>query len=420
MLAALYVLRPARETLGVARVENLPWMYTGTLVFTIAANPLFSLLVTHYSRRRFIPFVYRFCQLSLIVFFVLATQLLQDGLPRVAAAFFIWVSVFNLFAVSLFWGFMADIYSAEQGRRLFAFIGAGGTLGAIFGSLLTSTLAARLGTENLLLLAVGLFEVAILAVRRLVRLASIDATATAQPMAGSRVDPPSDAPPRGDRPVSTLAGTLAGIRDTVASPYLLAICVSMICYTVGSTFVYFQQAGVVKHSSIDEAARTAYFARIDMLVNAFALASQSTLSGRIITRLGIGRSLVVLPALTAFGFVGLAAWPTLALLFWFQVLRRATDFAVARPARETLFTVVTRDEKYKAKSLIDTFVYRGGDALGAWAYQGLTQLTHGGRAAAIAALPLMAVWAVLGLWLGSRQVRRADRTATVGAPIPGL
>jgi len=389
VFSAYYVIRPIRDEAGVAGgVENLSWLFTGTLVAMVAANPPFAALVARLPRIRFIGITYRFFILNLLVFFALLRTSTGEANVWVGRAFFIWTSVFNLFVVSVFWSFMADLFRAEQGRRLFGIIAVGATLGGIAGSAITSQLVGLLGTAPLLLVSAATLEAALACVRALVR-----GSTAAQPAAAER-----------ERPIGGSA--LAGIRSVARSPYLLAICGYMLLYTVTSTLLYFQQAEIVPAAlGDDRAARTAYLARIDLAVNVATVIFQLALTGRILRRIGVAAALAVLPAVTAVGFLGLAAAPGLSVLAAFQVLRRTANYAIARPSREVLYTVLAREDKYKAKHLIDTFVYRAGDQVGAWSYAGARGLGLAVSGLAVTAVPLSVIWGAIAIWLGRRQRR---------------
>lgn len=412
LLAGWYVLRPLREEMGIAGgVKNLPWMFTGTLLATFAASPLFSLLVTRYSRRRFIPFAYHFFAANLVLYFILFRWLEGEGRVGVARVFYVWTSVFNLFVVSVLWGYMADVFVSEQAKRLFGFIGAGGTVGAIAGASLTTVAVKSVGTEGMLLAAALLVELCVLVFMRLERLAPAlpRSVASRPPMPG----PPAlerAAAGAADPPPVTQAdrtGVWGGLTLVARSPYLLAIAFSMILFTISSTFAYLEQARIVQASSVSAEARTAIFARIDLMVNVLTLLMQALLTGRIIGAIGLGPTQSILPGISITGFAALAASPVLGVLMAFQVLRRAGDYAAAKPAREVLYTVVRREEKYKAKSFIDTFVYRSGDAIGAWGYKVITASGDPGRRVLFASVPLTALWIALCLLLGRQQKRMA-------------
>ncbi|HUG79589.1 MAG TPA: MFS transporter, partial [Burkholderiales bacterium] len=304
-------------------------------------------------------------------------------------------SVFNLFVVSVFWALMVDVFDSEQGKRLFGFLAAGATLGAIAGSTITVTLVRELGPTTLLFASIVLLEVAVLAVRRL---SAISGKLAASPEAAQKAEAPLG------------GGVLAGISHTLRSPYLLNVCVFMLLFTVLSTFLYFQQATIARDYFTERAARTAFFAQVDLAVNVLTLSVQLFLTARLLKKLGVALVLGVLPLVSVIGFAALAMAPVIAVVVAFQVLRRAANFALARPARELLYTVIAREDKYKAKTFIDTVVYRAGDQVGSWSYLLLSTLGLGIAGVSVVAVPLAALWLAVALWLGRRQ------TQTAGAP----
>lgn len=396
ILSAYYVIRPIRDEIGAAGgIENLPWLFTGTLIGMLIANPPFSALVARLAPVRFISWTYRFFMANLVLFLVLLETTSGPVNAWTGRIFYVWAAIFNLFVVSVFWGFLADVFSSEQSRRLFGFIAAGGTIGGIVGSSLTSALVEHLGGSRLLLISAVLLEAAVFSVRRLARIAR-----GLRERSGARG---ADAAVGGS--------VLSGFAHAVRSPYLLNLTVYMLLFTILSTFLYFQQADIANRSFSDRSARTAFFANIDLAVNVLALLIQLLLTGRIIKRLGVALTLTLLPALSVAGFAVLGLAPTLWGVITFQVLRRAGNFAVARPTRETCFTVVPREDKYKAKSFIDTFVYRAGDQIGAWSYAGMGLLGLGLAGMSFAAVPISILWLVNALWLGRRNESLAREAA---------
>ena len=400
LLFAWYILRPIRDEMGVAGgVENLAWLFTGTLVVTLIANPLFATLVAKYPRRVFIAAAYRFFAVNLLLFYVALRFAPDTSDVWIGRVFFVWSSMFNLFVVSVFWGFMVDTWRTEQGKRLFGFIGVGGTLGAIGGSAFTMSYAGVLGAMNLLLVSVVLLEVAVQLARAIGR--------------GRRLEEAAEAAethePEPDQAIG--GGILAGIVHTARSPYLLGICGYMLCMTLLATFLYFQQSDVAARTFADRAARVAFFARVELFVNLATVTIQLFFTGRIIRRLGVGPTLAIVPAVGSLGFLALGLWPTIGVLVALQVARRAGDFALSRPAREVLYTVISREDKYKAKSFIDTFVYRGGDQVGAWSFTLLAALGLGMTGISFVAVPIGIAWLVLALWLGRRQHAMAHDAA---------
>ncbi len=394
VLSSYYIMRPIRDEMGVAGgVNNLQWLFTGTLLGMVALNLPFAYLVKTLPRRRFIPLTYRFFALNIILFAALLYLADTAQTVWIGRAFFIWVSVYNLFVVSIFWQMNVDLFSPEQGKRLFGFIAAGATLGAIVGSALTAALARYVSPIVLLLGAAVLLELAVFAVGRLSRLSPVLArqpAAEEQPIGGS---------------------VAAGITHAVRSPYLVNVSLFLLLFAITSTFLYFQQAGIVSQSFPDRGAQTAFFATIDLVVNTLTLVVQLFFTGRILVLLGVALALGFLPVLTMIGFGALAFAPTLSAIAVFQVLRRAGDYAIARPTREVLFTVVPREDRYKAKSLIDTFVYRLGDQVGAWGVAGLRALGAGAAELALVAIPIALLWLLNALWLGRRQEARAKAQA---------
>lgn len=396
LLTSYYILRPLRDESGIAAgVGNLQWLFTGTFFVMLAAAPLFGVLVTRVPRRQFIPWVYRFFIVSILIFFAL--QHLGWARPVVAGAFFMWVSVFNLFVVTVFWGFMADLFSSEQGKRLFGFIAAGGSAGALIGPALTASLVVYLGPVNLLLISALLLEAAAQCVKQILH------TPQAEKPAATRegiVQDPNEQIIGG--------GILAGLTEIVRSPYLMMIACHVLLLSLTSTFLYFQQASIVAAAFDNPAERTRIFALIDLSVGLITIVIQLTVTGRVLVRLGVGAALSSLAVVTAMGFMALAMMPVLAVVVAFQSIKRATEFGFANPARETLFTVVTREQKYKAKSVIDTAVFRGGDAVNGWIYAGLRGLGLDLSAIALVAVPISAAWAALLVTLGRRQERLAQ------------
>ena len=393
VLSSYFILRPIRDAVAVqAGVTRLPWLFAGTLIVMLIANPLFASLVVRFPVRRFVPITYQFFVANLLVFFFImrTTASAQSLGPYwISVVFYIWTSVYNLFITSVFWCLMADVFRSEQAKRLFGFIGVGGTLGAITGSFLTSVLAQRLGTVNLLLISVALLETASLVVARFPRgatapTASVDAEARERPIGGT---------------------VWAGITSLMRSPYLLGIGGFQILYTIGSTFLYFELTDIVGKHFAGAAERTAVLGQIETAVQTLTVITQIFLTGRVIRWLGLAATLALLPALTVVGFTALGFAPMLTAVVAFTVLRRGTNLGLTNPAVEVLFTVVPREDKYKAKSFIETFVYRAGDQIGAWTFGKIFVgvLALGASGAAFGAVPFAVVWLALGLWLGRRQ-----------------
>jgi len=399
VLGGYYVIRPIRDEIGADRgVENLPWMYTGTLIGMLVANALYAAIVVRMSRRRFIPIAYRFAIANLFVFFLLMRVMpLAQERSILAPIFFIWVSVFNLFATTMFWSFMADVFTPEQGKRLFGFIAVGGYLGGIVGGFVTSSLAGKLSTALFLLITAAMLEIAAQCVRLF-------------PADFRKHDQPSEQP---------IGGKFwEGATHIVRSPYLLGLAAFLIIYTVTNTWAYFQQSDLTGHHLQDRAARTSFLANIDIAVNTITVLIQVFLTGRLMKWFGVGITLVLMPLLSAVGFAAIGFAPILTVLATFQILRRAAGFALLRPAREVLFTVLRREDKYKAKSLIDTFGYRLGDITGAWSYPLMRWFGLGLVGISWVAVPLGGIWCALSIWLGRRQ-RSLAESSVVELPAVG-
>jgi ATP:ADP antiporter, AAA family len=388
VLSSYYILRPIRDEMGVAGgIENLPWLFTGTLAGMIAVNPPFATLVARLPRVRFIAVTYRFFISNLVIFAVLLNLASAEQNIWLGRGFFIWTSIFNLFVVSIFWALMVDVFDFEQSKRLFGFIAAGATLGGIVGSSVTALLAKQVSPVYLLLISAALIELAVFGVRRLSKL--------------SRVLHQQPSMHRDEAPIG--GSVFSGVTHVLKSPYLINVSVYILLFTVTSTFLYFQQAEIARQSFTDRGVRTAFFAGVDFWVNVLTLGAQLFITHRLLRSVGVGLTLAMLPALSILGFGTLAWMPTIAVLVGYQVLRRAGNFAFARPTREVLFTVVAREDKYKAKSFIDTAVYRLGDQVGAWSYAGLVVLGFGITGVALVAVPISCIWLVNGWWLGRKQ-----------------
>ena len=399
VLSSYYIMRPIRDQMGVAGgVRNLQWLFMGTLAGMLLLNIPYGFLVKKLPRTRFIPITYRFFAANIVLFALALHWATPEQTVWVGRVFFIWISIFNLFVVSIFWALIVDIFNSEDGKRLFGFIAAGATIGAVVGSGLTAALARHVPVAALLIGAALLLEVAVFSVGRLSR---ESAALSALPVAEAEREP--------------LGGNaLAGLTQPFKSPYLLGVSIFLLLFAITSTFLYFQQADIVSHNFHDRGAQTAFFASVDLAVNILTLAVQLFLTGRIVRLVGVGPALAYLPALTIVGFGVLALAPTLATLVVFQVLRRSSDYAIARPTREVLYTVVSREDRYKAKSFIDTVVYRAGDQIGAWTFTLLSWIGFGTTGLAIAAAVLAALWLANGLWLGRAQdalAARQSRTA---------
>jgi AAA family ATP:ADP antiporter len=392
LLSAYYVLRPLRDNAGIAGgVGNLPWLFTATFVTMLVAVPIYGLVVARLPRRRFIPLVYLFFVANIALFWLLLT--LQIDQPLVARVFFVWLSVFNVFVVSVFWSYLADLFRSDQGKRLYGFIAAGGSIGAIAGPALTKWLIDPLGPVNLFLVAALLLLGAVFSATQLERAsmsfgqARADAAITRKPLGG---------------------GSLAGVIEILRSRYLSGIALWVILLSFAGTVLYLIQADAVHAASADERQRVQIFASIDFWVGALSFLLQFLVTGKLIVRFGVGAAVAFLPLVFLLGYGVLAATPVLMAVVVFQTLQRTSNFVISNPAREILFTVAEREEKYKAKNIIDGLVFRGADASWAWVYNQLhAVMGFGVVALALAMMAASALWLILGVALGRAQEARA-------------
>jgi ATP:ADP antiporter, AAA family len=409
VLTALMVLRPARDALGMQRgIEAVRWLFIGTAVVTLLVNPVFGLLVSRYRRLHFITATYIFFALTLLGFYLLMVLAPEAVGVTSGQVFYVWFSVFNLFVTMVFWALMADRFSLAQSKRFFPLIAVGGTTGAIFGPALASVLARPLGTPALLLVSIGFLLLALGAAWMVARL---------QPER-RRPDHIGDpeAPPVVSEHAIIGGSAWEGFRAVVRSRYLLGIAAYVVILAVMATFIYFTRLQMVALLGDDLDFRTTWFARIDLITQLATLLLQAVVAGHLMRRLGVPLTLALLPMTVALGFVGLALVGSLAALIVFEATFRAVQRAIMRPARETLYTVVSREEKYKAKAFVDTFIYRAGDVAGAQTEGLLGRLGMGLPALASVAVPLAVAWAVLGIWLGRAQQRLAGQPGQSPGP----
>lgn len=403
VLTALMMLRPAREALGMqGGLDAVRWLFVGTALVTLLVNPIFGMLVSRFRRIVFISATYLFFAFSLVVFYLLI-ELSPDVIGVITGqVFYVWFSVFNLFSSMVFWALMSDRFSLEQGKRFFALIAVGGTLGAIFGPWLSSVLAAPLGTPTLLLISGGFLMLALCAAGGLMHIQPAQTVHEKSERAANQLDVDE----------SVIGGRAwDGIKAVCQSRYLMGIATYVVILAIMATFLYFTRLQMVAALGHEVDVRTTLFAQIDLITQSATLVIQVLVSGHLMKRLGVHITLALLPITALFGFVGLALVGSLAALIIFESAFRAVQRAIMRPARETLFTVVSPSEKYKAKAFIDTFVYRVGDVAGAQLEGALGRLGMGLAAIASVAVPLAIVWAALALWLGRTQQRIAVQNA---------
>ncbi len=414
ILGGYFVARPVRDTLGLRSPDELSWLYMGTVGAMIAINPVFVLLVRRFPRRVFIPAWYAFFISNLLVFVVLERTLPDDARLTLAKVFFVWLSVFNLSATSLFWALMADLFRSGQAKRLFGLIGVGGTTGAVLSSLFMASIGHWLVPAGWMLVSAGSLALGAACLLPAIRSAS---RVSATPLLDPAETASSPTEPAGT------GGALRGLALVARSPYLLAIGVSLLLFTVMSTVVWFSRTLAVGELTGDEQQRQRVFGAISLATQLATLGMQLFLTGRVLRWVGLGWALAVVPVVSFVGFVFMGVAPTLWVIAGVEVARSACNYGFSKPAREALFTVVTPEEKYKAKNFIDTVVYRAGDVVGALAIAGLTAAAFTMGRIALVAAPLGVAGVVIALYLGARQRARAapeDPTPRLSAAKPRM
>ncbi len=398
LFAGYFILRPIRETMGIAAgVGQLQWLFTATFVTMLAAVPLFGILSARVKRSRLVPWVYAFFITHLLAF---AAEFARDADPVwLARVFYVWISVFNLFVVSVAWSLLADIFCAEQAHRLFAPIAAGASVGGLAGPLASAALVTSVGLAGLALIAALLLAAALgcvqLLLRWRVRAGAADSTGDPDPT----------------RPIG--GGMFGGLTLLVRTPYLLGIGVFVVLLATTSTFLYFEQARLVEATFPDRLRQTQVFALLDATVQALTIVTQVFVTGRLARRHGVTVLLVVVPLVIGCGLLVLAMTPVFGVLASVMVLRRVGEYALVRPGREMLFTRQAIEAKYKAKNVIDTVVYRGADAASGWVKVGIDALGAGTWLVALVGAGVAATWAAVGYGLG----RIHDAAAEADQPL---
>ncbi|MYB06189.1 MAG: hypothetical protein F4Y24_07540 [Gemmatimonadetes bacterium] len=425
VLCGYFFLRPVREAMGVARgMDELRWLFVATSVTSLAAVLAFGGVVARMNRRRFIPVAYLFVIVCLIGFAGLLIQDVragggligtdaQTGLSRgVGYTFYIWLTVINLFTTSVFWAFMVDIFDVDQGKRLFAFVGIGGTLGALAGGWATNVISGM--TESpylpagLMLTGAGCFALAIAVMLMLDKMAVRSDASSLGAVGGG---PAGSGAAAGDSAPADDGGEIGGsfwegAQAVLTSPYLLGVGLWVVFMAISNTMIYFTQANIILNDSDTFSQLVGSFAQFDYVAQIVTLITQVFITTHLIRKVGVGWTLAVLPLVTLAGFAVLAVWPVYGVMLLFQAIHRATRYAISRPSRETLFSVVTPSEKYKAKPVVDVFLYRFGDAAGAgidgmFAALGLTLAW-----VAMSTAPLAAMWIALSIGMGRAQLRK--------------
>lgn len=386
IMFSYYILRAVRDEISSADRGNLQILWTAVFFVMLLAVPAYSWLTSKFSRVVFVPLANRFFIICLLTFWACLVFLPVEARQWIDRVFYVWASVFALFVVTVFWGFMSDCFDNNQGKRFFSFIAVGSSLGGMAGSAVTAGLAETLPAFSLLLLACIPLEFASWCARAL----------HGRSKTGS-VEIPGEA-------TRVIKGSAwSGMQAVFASRYLMGIAAFIALMTFVSTMLYFQQASLVAEAFSSRGERTVFYARVDLLVSTLTIIFQIYLTARIIKWLGVGLTLAIIPAVMALGFVVLGLYPTLATLVVVQVIYRAGRYGLTKPAREILWTVLGREAKYKSKPFLDAAVYRGGDLLSGWIYTGLAAAGLSIGAIALTAAPITCLWMLLAVKLGSMQ-----------------
>jgi AAA family ATP:ADP antiporter len=395
LFTAYYILRPIRDSMGVTGgVENLDDLFGWTLAGMLLAVPLFGWISGRFRRAVFLPWTYLFFVAQLVAFW--ATFTLGADVAAAARVFFVWVSVFNLFVIAVFWSFMADLFDREQGKRLFAFITAGASVGAMSGSAITAFLAESVGEVNLLLVSAAMLASTLLLMRYLL------GWSARQETRGERIE---------ERPMG--GNPFAGVKLVLTSPYLGGIAVFVFLMAAVNTFLYLQQAQLLSIHYPDGGARTAFLGRIELSMSVITLVLQVFAVGRLTKRAGVAAMIAVVPLFVVAGFLLISVSPTLATLVSVFVARRVGQYAIVRPCREMLYTSVDRESKYKAKNVNDTLVYRTSDFVVAKAHDAIVATWSASLSGiALVGAGVAAVWAVVAFLLGRAHERMAPPKPT--------
>lgn len=401
ILSAYYMLRSVRDAMAiVSGVQNIPWLFTGTFVLMLLATPVFGWVTSKFPRRVFLPWIYYFFVANILAFYVFFTYAQNSDLSEIwiGRIFFVWLSVFNLFVVSVFWSFMADIYTKTQSRRLFGVISAGGSAGALIGPIVTSMVVVQIGYRNMLPVSALLLLFAVFCVyrlRRWVRQRQSDS---------------------GTEPANTIAeekaiggSAWAGVKFVLTKQYFSAIAVALMCATFlgGATYMYMAEMVSVTFEGTDR--RTQVFAIMDALINALSFIGQLLIVKHSVRKLGIGGTLTLLPIVSVIGFALLAINPVFIIIAGLQVLRRSITFGLTKPTSDMLYSVVSPEAKYKAKNFIETAIYRGGDVISTWTIRFISGIGLSG--VALVCVPIALIWTWLAIWIGGEYKRRDNASS---------
>ncbi|MDC0588770.1 MFS transporter [Porticoccaceae bacterium] len=384
LMSAYYILRPVRDAMASDWTDaEVSWLWTLNFFISTAVVAVYGIAVSRVRFRLLVPAMYAIFALTFVVFYLLASTAADRTL--VDKSFYVWVSVFSLFHISVFWSFMSDLFSKEQAGRLFSIIAAGASVGGLVGPSIPSFFSASLGTDNLMLIA------------SLMLLIPIPIIFYLQSLKVSDLD---NKEPELQAPRGAIGGNpFAGFKMFFSNPYLLAIGLFIFLYTGISSFVYFELKNLL--SALSRPERTAVWAQMDLAVNILSIATGLFATSRIVGKFGMPTTIALVPVMICVGLLILAVSPFLGAVVALQVIRRAGNYAVTRPAREMLFTRVDRETRFKAKPVIDIVAYRGGDMLMAWLFTGLTQgLGLGLAAVALVGAGIAALWSLVGIYLG--------------------
>lgn len=376
LMSSYFILRPVRDEMGIqAGIKNMQWLFTATFISMLLIVPVFGILSKRIARQQLIPSIYFFFTLNILVFYFLFDASSSTIIP---ALFFVWLSVFNLFAISIFWSFSSDIFTTEQAKRLYGPIAAGGSIGAIIGPILTTLLVNNIGIQNLLLISALLLSISALFATKLMKY-------------GNQVEINSK---------KMNSDIWSGAKSLFQTHKLRQLSLFILLYTTISTFLYFQQAHIVSDQYASPEDRTMYFGIRDLLINSITLLFQFLISTRIIYSFGVTKSLVIVPLVASVGFLSLSLNQSIVVLLVFQILYKSLSRSIQRPAREVLFTSVGLEDKYRTKNIIDTTIYRGGDAMSGWLFTAISSAIASFQAIALVTLTFTLVWASTAIQTG--------------------
>jgi len=395
LLGSYYVIRPIRtEMVIVSGIDQLHWLALAVFIGMLVVVPIFGWMTQKLRRHVFLNAVYIFFSLNLLVFYLLFKS--AEVSPMLARAFYVWVGIFNLFVVSVFWSFMADIFDRDQSRRLFATIAAGGTAGALTGPIITALLVERIGVSNLFLVAAAMLCATLYCIQKL----RLWKQSTLLEQGSQELIQPK-----------IKGGVLDGIKLVMSSPYLLGIGVLMCGYSLCATLLSIMVAEQVEVLYPDSSLRTRLFAIIDSVVNFLTLVFQLFLTSRLLKWLRMARMLAVLPLLMLLGFVGIIFAPVIIVYAGVEIVRRAFEYGINKPAREMLYVPLAREEKYKAKNFMDTGVHRGADLLSTWVMAGFRSAGFSSQIIAGIAALIASGWLVAALRTGKayRSLSNSDK-----------